>query len=371
MDVSSAQESFGSLSVGRSNGGATSHGNDADEHALRLVYQSSSTSVYRHGRDGGVKVIHDRAPREGAASSPPSLEAIQSRIEHERRITNLLPRCLPKRRITRTAPFDGRPSFRFEWVEGVSLEEWIERDRPRRAAGDMRARLRLAVVIAKAVSDYHDASVAHNRLSTSNVIVEETSGGHCAAVLIDLSQARVLSDSDDQEEKARCNDLKDLGRILYELFHDKEQHMRDCNSAEAWRHHPDDASTDIEMDNETAAGRRKRERRATDADGVFPAYLSALLSALASSGGGGNEFGELYHTAKDVFEDLRAAVSKYDTYFPSPTVVRRAQNDQVLMHGDFFYGRKSEVSMLMQSLDAAARGEVSIVTAISGPAGIG
>ena len=66
----------------------------------------------------------------------------------------------------------------------------------------------------------------------------------------------------------------------------------------------------------------------------------------------------MYHTAKDVFGDLRVAVSKYDIHFPSPTVMRHSQ-----------YGRKSEVSIPMQSLDEAARGATSIVTAISGPAG--
>ena len=139
-----------------------------------------------------------------------------------------------------------------------------------------------------------DASEAYVRIreqiesiNACNVIVEETSGGYYAAVLIDLSRATVLTSRDagqhrpsscqDKKEKARCNDLKDLGCVFCELCHDNEQQMCDYNSIEAWRHHLYGVSIDIEMDDETVASREKRERRATDADGGLPAYLSALI----------------------------------------------------------------------------------------------
>ena len=408
IDTLNAQESdsnilLSGLSIGSGDGGSENNffsinrgnnGNDAP--ILFLAYESASTQIYRNGRDYGVKVILDKQQHPGAGAL--SQETIQARIEHERQITNdILPQSITKRRISRIEPFINNgchQSFHFEWIEGIPLKDWIAKSSSnklhRKAAGtvDWKAHLRMATAIAKIVNEYHNAGVAHTRLSTSNIIVDATTKGHFVATLIDLSRATLFdvrsgdinnfSCQNENDDDAKRIDLKDLGRVFYELFYDGDK-QTNSNSIEAVEEPLFNSSnyTDIDIDTGKWVRQRKRERLVTGAgtdDGLMPMYLSSFISALMSSCSGGNEFGEMYNNVKDVLDDLKVATTnnKYDIYFPPPNeFILQSEKNQLLMQRNVFYGRKSELSMLMQTLNTVVQGSPAIVTAISGPAGMG
>ena len=60
---------------------------------------------------------------------------------------------------------------------------------------DLKARLHVAIAIAKTLCDHHDAGVYHNNVSDmSNIIVETyNEGRYCSVTLIDLAKSVLVS----------------------------------------------------------------------------------------------------------------------------------------------------------------------------------
>jgi serine/threonine-protein kinase len=127
---------------------------------------------------------------------------------------------------------DGRPYFAMELVSGIAITEWCAaRSLPRED------RLRLFVVVARAVAFAHRNLVVHRDIKPSNILVDEAG----TIKLLDFGIAKVLDDSPDSqrpvtitsaapmtaeyaspEQTARAHvttasDLYQLGALLYEL----------------------------------------------------------------------------------------------------------------------------------------------------------
>ena len=80
-----------------------------------LVHKSNTTAVYRHNHRG-IKVITDRNR---------SKEQIVLSLEHERKVSNFLPPLCAKRKILKVDNFQGSPAIYFQWVNGITLKDWI------------------------------------------------------------------------------------------------------------------------------------------------------------------------------------------------------------------------------------------------------
>jgi predicted Ser/Thr protein kinase len=91
---------------------------------------------------------------------------------------------------------DGTPYLVMEYVDGVTLDAWVERERP-----DLLRRLALFERIAGAVAHAHQALVAHRDLKPANVLVDAAGAPH----LLDFGIARWLS-----EESATATGLRAL-----------------------------------------------------------------------------------------------------------------------------------------------------------------
>ena len=133
--------------------------------------------------------------------------------------------------------------------------------------------------------------------------------------------------------------------------------------------HNNSSETNDKIDEQFMSWSKRERRMDTSYDGL-PMYLSSFISALMNACTGGNEFGEIYDDMKDVLDDLKAATNKCEIYFLTPGKAFLQSHNQLLMQRGAFYGRKSELSMLLHSLNSVIQG-ISLMTAVSGLAGMG
>ncbi len=98
---------------------------DVANPALRLVHRSTTSQIYlRPNTNEGLKVVLLRDRDSG--STDQELVRAKDAMLRERRMTNdLAPQSSQQRRITGITTFDGHPAFAFEWVDGVSLDQWL------------------------------------------------------------------------------------------------------------------------------------------------------------------------------------------------------------------------------------------------------
>lgn len=81
---------------------------------------------------------------------------------------------------------DGRPWFAMEWVAGVPITEYCDRERL-----TSRQRLELFVEVCEAVQHAHNRGVLHRDIKPSNVLVTEA-GGRARPKVVDFGVARAL-----------------------------------------------------------------------------------------------------------------------------------------------------------------------------------
>lgn len=270
----------------------------------RLVYRGPTTHIYRCPRRGeGLKV------------------SSRARVERERRVAPSLPFSCPRRRLRdvarcRDAPAAPsrapRSSYRFDWVDGVTLGAWLAArgpPAPRGPAAELRARLDVATALAKALGECHAAGVAHGKLEPANVIVEapQGGGGHPAVSLIDLSAAVVLAGGrDDAGDRAHVRaDLAGLGRVFGRLFGGEA----DAAALLCAPPRGSGAAHDSDEDSCGDASRNKRGKSSRAIEGM-PLYLTAMVAALIHSHPQHEHGGEAYESVSQVLGDLRAASRK-------------------------------------------------------------
>ncbi|KAL7554265.1 hypothetical protein ACHAWF_017700, partial [Thalassiosira exigua] len=329
--------------------------NNQTTHQKHLIYQSSTTKIYRHGLDCGVKLVDISKA---------------SCVENEVRASKHLPPSCNARRIGKVEENGQELWVHFEWANGVTLEEWA-RSRKERCRDDMKARLRVAIAIAKSLCDFHEASVVHHKLSHTNVIIEETSFGFQAA-LIDLTKSRILKGGEVHVDGI-SGDLRDMGHVFQILF----ANLNNGGSADVGRRsdtsmdEDEDTEEDFHADynNRTKKRGKSSSQRAQAMEGM-PLFVSALISALLDNNSGGAtnvREGKRYTSTKVVLNDLLAGLSKFDVYF------RKFDWKEASMwnYHSSFYGRQAEMSTLTSSLKAVMDSGKPMMTSVSGHAGMG
>ena len=135
---------------------------------------------------------------------------LTERMARERDIGTLLEHPAIARLYDAGVDEHGRPFLAFEYIEGQPIDAWCEAQ-----ALDVRARLRLFVQVARAVSYAHGRLVVHRDLKPSNVLV--TAEGQ--ARLLDFGIAKLLIEAAPGEPGL----TQEQGRVLTPHYASPEQ----------------------------------------------------------------------------------------------------------------------------------------------------
>jgi len=109
-------------------------------------------------------------------------------IESERRVLAALQHPGIVRLLDAGTTSDGHPFLVTDFIDGVALDHWIERERP-----DLARRLRLFRRIAEAVAYAHERLVIHRDIKPANILVDADAHAH----LLDFGIARALAHETD------------------------------------------------------------------------------------------------------------------------------------------------------------------------------
>eukprot|EP00804_Cyclotella_cryptica_P005744 CCRYP_000079-RE/>CCRYP_000079-RE protein AED:0.10 eAED:0.10 QI:211/1/0.88/1/0.5/0.33/9/0/1307 len=413
----------------------------------RLVHQSSRTSIYRF-QDKGIKVRLG-----GNLGDPQPQQWQVDRLSNEQTISRYLPLSCKRREVLNIGPFDGHPvALYFKWANGITLKEWmrkvqggtpgvasftvtqrnynetshIQQNHSRssshnesaidsnllyfgnighttnsalytstiktptpRATDDLNVRLRAAMAIAKTLSDFHDAGVVINNLTTENVVLDTFEGDY-VATFIDLSEAAIFrNDAPDNqggqksvddmaafEKQIKQEDLRSLGTVLNQLFRGFQD---DSASQSVVRDNTDVFAcdrTDTPSKTEGEDVRRKRSKPTNASEGL-PIYLGSLISTLLLTGRetenpNSPASAVNYESAKDVYLDLKTMLENKSRCFRKTDLDECMVESRLKLNTDLFYGRRVQISMLMHLLNSVfMRGNQPSIATISGHPGTG
>ena len=161
-------------------------------------------------------------------------------------------------------------------------------------------------------------------------------------------------------------DLHDLGNVLYAVLGGDGSGAKGGGATNNSKEDEDDKED---------YGQQRRRKRGNNQQIVansLPPYLISLISALihvtCKDGRGGQ-----YSHVKDVLIDLQEASKRPDIYLKNDTLSGNyLPKNSLKIPPDSFYGRRSEVSMVLHSLDTVLKfGGKPVVTVVSGYAGTG
>lgn len=113
---------------------------------------------------------------------------VKARFLRERRILARLSHPNLARFIDAGVAADGRPWFALEFVNGMSIDAWCDRQRL-----DLRARVKLLIDVCTAAQYAHTQLVVHRDLKPGNVLVDASG----TVRLLDFGVAGLLADDDD------------------------------------------------------------------------------------------------------------------------------------------------------------------------------
>ena len=290
-------------------------------------------------------------------------ETVLGILEHERRVSNHLPPTCQHRKVHHLDSYDGNFGFKFDWVEGITLREWLLAPEQQNARGgeDIMARLHVAMAVAKSVANLHQAGVAHAGIVPDNVILS-FDAKNITTTLIDLSKSIIMLDDDAARRKNE--DLKALGILLYSVLGGKNK-IIDTESQAG------EEIEDEEID-ESARSKRGKKSEVHPVAPNIPLYLISLISSLIAPAI--NARGEIkyqYKSADDVLRDLKAADKEPEIYLKFHQASEMATK-ALQLPKDSFCGRLSELSMVQQSLDIVMKSEGKpVLMSVSGHAGSG
>ncbi|KAL7539299.1 hypothetical protein ACHAXR_009167 [Thalassiosira sp. AJA248-18] len=221
-------------------------------------------------------------------------------------------------------------------------------------------RLRVAIAITKTLSEVHEGVDKGEggrycgQFSLGNIFLD-ISDTCCVAALniVDSDNNRISPPGEWTKEK----DLKQLGCILSAVFVGE-------NAGMGIRDRGEHKTEDDEPTKKRGKGQQTVEN--------LPLYLTYIISSLIATRvdarGGAPE--QYYESARQVLRDLQIAASKPEVYLKSNSW-DDAKNNRLQIPPQSFYGRKSELSLVLHSLDTVLRFGQPVMVSVSGYAGTG
>src|SRR5262249_16544289 len=131
---------------------------------LRRIAEGGMGAVYEAEQDSPRRVVALKVVRPELASP-----ALLRRLTHEAQILARLPHPGIAQVYEPGLGADGQPFFAMEFIRGLPLDEYANRQ-----GLDLAARLALVARVCDAVQHAHDRGVIHRDLKPANILVEET-----------------------------------------------------------------------------------------------------------------------------------------------------------------------------------------------------
>mmetsp|Transcript_1921 Transcript_1921/g.4149 ORF Transcript_1921/g.4149 Transcript_1921/m.4149 type:complete len:1254 (-) Transcript_1921:1038-4799(-) len=251
----------------------------------------------------------------------------------------------------------------------ITLDEWLQTRRRMSAQRGLysgpvqclqeehlQERLRVAIATTKALSNVHEGDKGEGgrycgQLSLENIVLD-ISDGYCDATL-----SGILDDDNTIPfgKRTKYEDMKQLGYILNAVFDG------------------DGATSGMEMQAEPKTEEdqpTKKRGKSQQSVENLPLYLTCLVSSLITTRANvGGTTGQ-YESVKHVLGDLQMAAKRPQVYLKN-TSWDDTKNNRLRMPHDSFYGRKSELSLVLHSLDLVLRFGQPVMVSVSGYAGTG
>lgn len=406
-----------------------------------LVHQSWRTSVYRF-EDKGIKIL-----LEGNLVDGQYRQWQVNRLNNEQNISRHLPLSCKKREVLSIQPFESHPvALYFRWANGITLNEWIrkghagasglassklthgkynESSRVQKndcqhssfnesandgsvlncanggyntspslspsmspalpATADLDVRLCVAMAIAKTLTDFHDGGVAHNNLTTDNIVLDTFEGDY-VATFIDLSEAAIFSIDDTSNhgtqihaenidnfgKQMKQKDLKSLGAVLNQLFRGfVDDSTRKSVASYSTNSLTFGSGPATPPETRCDDVRPKRSKHIEMGEGL-PIYLGSLISTLLLTGSESNNPDSTsstvcYESAKDVYLDLKTMLENQKQCYRKTEIDEWVSESRLHLNSDLFHGRQVEVSTLMALLQGVVMsGDQPCIAIISG-----
>ncbi len=313
-----------------------------NEECPYLVHKSNSTEIYRI-KDMGIKVL----------AGETSLEEQNKKLGHEHNVANFLSSLSRKRRVIEKKDFDGRPALWFKWEEGVTLKKWLQQPEVERTS-----RVRVAMAVAKTLSEFHDGGVFYNNLSLENIVLTTIEGVE-VATFIDLSKSGFIDmrPNADKEytDMLRRTDLKMMGHVFSAIFHGQHSSFNEY-------HKDENCDKVIFCDNDTGDYQLKKRGKPSypgdflpNSNSCLPLYIHSLISVLVSPW---SKSSIGYSNAKDVWLDLKSFCENPDGNIKMVQSDQSTVNGSLELGGDMtFYGRQVQLSMIQHFFESVIRND--------------
>ena len=315
------------------------------------VHQSDKTIIYRLHAGTFVKVARDPQP---------SQEQV-IRLMQEQNVAAFLPGSVRgKRKVLGVTNLNGRTALAFKWANGITVQDWLQKVDSRRDSTVQNeyftVRVRAAMAIAKTLADFHDNGVVYNSLNSRDIVLSPSEEGY-SATFIDLSRSVIVSgDELNTESIDTKNDLRALGKLLYQVF---DGSLEDLDPA---RIHSDYGDDDF-------VPTRKRGKQQLLREGL-PIYLGSLISALLDDAL--LSTGVCYSDARDVYHDLKVYVDDASGQLGRIDLDDDTMASRLRLPQNMFYGRQVQMSLILKLFQTSIEfGNVPQIAMISGCPGSG
>lgn len=232
--------------------------------------------------------------------------------------------------------------------EPIPLSVWLQR-RTKRST-EMQERLRVAIAVTKELVNIRDGTAANKyysgaQLSLVNIMLD-VGDGYCVAT---------LNSAQDGESAQEAADMNQLGHILNAIF-DGDSSISMGGSKEG--------------EQKTGEEQTKKQGKGQQSIEGLPLYLTCLVSSLIGTRPNPTGVKVQYESVKQVLQDLQVASDKPEIYL-TKCCCDVLKNNKRLEIPHAFYGRKSELSLVLHSLDTVLRFRQPVLVSVSGYAGTG
>ena len=262
----------------------------------------------------------------------------------------------------------------------ITLDEWLQRRRDGATSEptaqgqgeeeeDLQERLRVAIATTKALRDVRarnstseSEGVQYYQLSLETIVLEISDSYCVATLLVDSNGNKDDENNIPSGTRANYAHMKQLGFILNAIFGGTSSSSMGMQAEQKT------------VEDEDRPSKKRGKSQQVQVGENLPLYLACLISSLIRTTKDCTSEDTLalghYDCVEHVLGDLQMAAKMPQVYLKNNSW-DDAKNNRLRIPHNLFYGRKSELSLVMHSFDTVLRFGQPIMVSVSGYAGTG